>query len=56
MVHFLYGPLGTGFMVHFFCIHARKKMIEFKKFTNFPRGTMYDIFLDAYSFDKRNMG
>ena len=29
-------------------------MIEFKKFTEFPRGTMYDILKDAYSFDKRN--
>jgi ribosomal protein S18 acetylase RimI-like enzyme len=29
-------------------------LIEFKKFTEFPRGTMYDILQDAYSFDKRN--
>ena len=29
-------------------------MIEFKKFTDFPRGTMYDILQDAYSYDIRN--
>ena len=29
-------------------------MIEFKKFTDFPRGTMYDILCDAYSYDARN--
>ena len=29
-------------------------MIEFKKFTEFPRGTLYDILQDAYSFDARN--
>lgn len=29
-------------------------MIEFKKFTDFPRGTLYDILADAYSYDKRN--
>ena len=29
-------------------------MIEFKKFSEFPRGTMYDILRDAYSFDSRN--
>lgn len=29
-------------------------MIEFKSFTEFPRGTMYDILCDAYSFDTRN--
>ena len=27
--------------------------IEFKKFTEFNRGIMYDILKDAYSFDKR---
>lgn len=29
-------------------------MIEFKKFTEFPRGTLYDILQDAYSYDSRN--
>lgn len=29
-------------------------MIRFKKFTEFPRGTMYDILQDAYSYDVRN--
>ena len=29
-------------------------MIEFRKFTDFPRGTLYDILADAYSFDDRN--
>ena len=29
-------------------------MIEFRKFTDFPRGTLYDILSDAYSFDERN--
>ena len=29
-------------------------MIEFRKFTEFPRGTLYDILQDAYSFDSRN--
>ena len=28
--------------------------LEFKKFTDFPRGTMYDILCDAYSYDERN--
>ena len=28
--------------------------IEFRKFTDFPRGTLYDILQDAYSFDPRN--
>ena len=28
--------------------------LEFKKFTDFPRGTMYDILCDAYSYDDRN--
>lgn len=27
--------------------------IEFRKFTDFKRGVMYDILLDAYSFDER---
>ena len=26
-------------------------MLEFKKFTDFPRGTMYDMLQDAYSYD-----
>ena len=29
-------------------------MIEFGKFSDFPRGTLYDILVDAYSFDERN--
>lgn len=29
-------------------------MIEFRRFTEFPRGTMYEILCDAYSYDKRN--
>jgi len=29
-------------------------MLEFRKFSEFPRGTMYDILQDAYSFDLRN--
>lgn len=29
-------------------------MVEFRKFTEFPRGTLYDILQDAYSFDSRN--
>ena len=29
-------------------------LIEFKKITDFPRGTLYDILRDAYSFDARN--
>lgn len=28
--------------------------IKFRKFTEFPRGTLYDILQDAYSFDSRN--
>ena len=28
--------------------------LVFKKFTDFPRGTMYDILCDAYSYDDRN--
>lgn len=30
------------------------EMIEFRKFSEFPRGMMYDILRDAYSFDARN--
>ena len=29
-------------------------MIEFRKFSEFPRGTLYDILADAWSFDERN--
>lgn len=29
-------------------------MIEFKSFTDFPRGIMYAILKDAYSYDYRN--
>lgn len=29
-------------------------MIEYKKITDFPRGTMYEILSDAYSYDERN--
>lgn len=29
-------------------------MMEFKKISDFPRGTLYDILVDAYSFDERN--
>ena len=29
-------------------------MIEFRRFTEFPRGTLYDILQDAYAFDARN--
>ena len=29
-------------------------MVEFRKITEFPRGTLYDILQDAYSFDFRN--
>ena len=28
-------------------------MLEFKKFTDFPRGTIYEILCDAYSYDDR---
>lgn len=28
--------------------------IEFKRFSEFPRGTMHDILEDAYSYDPRN--
>ena len=28
----------------------------FRKFTDFPRGTLYDILQDAYSYDSRNKG
>ena len=27
-------------------------MLEFEKITEFPRGTLYDILQDAYSFDR----
>ena len=30
------------------------KKLEFKKFTDFPRGTMYDLLCDAYSYDAHN--
>ncbi len=29
-------------------------MIEFRNVSDFPRGTLYDILVDAYSFDERN--
>ena len=29
-------------------------MLECKKFTDFPRGTMYGILQDAYAYDERN--
>ena len=29
-------------------------MIEFRKISDFPRGTLYGILVDAYSFDERN--
>ena len=29
-------------------------MIEFRKISDFPRGTLYDMLADAYSFDERN--
>ena len=29
-------------------------MLEFRKFTDFPRGTIYNILQDAYSYDARN--
>lgn len=29
-------------------------MVEFRKISEFPRGTLYDILQDAYSFDPRN--
>ena len=29
-------------------------MIGFRKVSDFPRGTLYDILVDAYSFDPRN--
>ena len=29
-------------------------MLEFKKVTDFPRGTLYNIVCDAYSYDDRN--
>lgn len=33
---------------------TNNNMIEYRKFTEFPRGTLYDILRDAYSFDSRN--
>ena len=29
-------------------------MLEFKKITDFPRGTIYNILQDAYSYDVRD--
>ncbi len=29
-------------------------MLEFKKLTDFPRGTLYNILCDAYSYDDWN--
>lgn len=29
-------------------------MLEFRKFIDFQRGTLYDILQDAYSYDPRN--
>ena len=29
-------------------------MLEFKRLTDFPKGTIYDILCDAYSYDARN--
>ncbi|MCI8590534.1 MAG: GNAT family N-acetyltransferase [Clostridiales bacterium] len=29
-------------------------MVTFRKFTEFPRGTLYDIIKDAYAYDTRN--
>ena len=29
-------------------------MLEFKKVTDFPRGPLYNILCDAYSYDDRN--
>ncbi len=31
-----------------------KTMIEFRKLTDFPRGTMYALLQDAYAYDPRN--
>ncbi len=31
-----------------------ESVLEFKKFTDFPRGTMYSILQDAYAYDARN--
>ena len=30
------------------------KMLKFRKFSEFPRGTLYDLLQDAYSYDSRN--
>jgi len=35
-------------------IYGRYTLVSFRKFSEFPRGTMYDILQDAYSFDSRN--
>ena len=29
-------------------------MVGFRKISEFPRGTLYDILQDAYSYDSRN--
>ena len=29
-------------------------MIEFRKISEFPRGTLYELLQDAYSYDARN--
>ena len=29
-------------------------MLEFRKFSDFSRGTVYDLLQDAYSYDARN--
>lgn len=29
-------------------------MMEFRKISHFPRGMLYEILVDAYSFDERN--
>jgi GNAT superfamily N-acetyltransferase len=31
-------------------------MVTYRKITEFPRGTLYDILQDAYAFDDRNKG
>ena len=30
------------------------RMPEFRKITDFPRGSIYDILYDAYSYDEQN--
>ena len=32
-------------------IYGMYTLVSFRKFSEFPRGTMYDILQDAYSFD-----